>query len=290
MRWLWMLVLPFAFSGCLDSGNGVDSLAQMEEDIKVIDSYLSTNGIDAIKDKSGVRYVIKKLGVGLPPKTDQSIKVVYKGYFLSGTVFDEGGNATSLLSSLITGWQLALSVWPKGTQGTLYVPSPLGYGSQQVGTIPPNTILVFDIEIVDILPTVAEKARLASDIAAIDQYLSDRSINAVKDSTGVRYVITNAGTGPLPTWYTKVRFSYTGKLLTSGNQFFSGTSQPTDTFDSRMVDFIHGIKVGLSKIGAGGKITIYVPSGLAFGPYENSSSPVPANSNVIYDIELQELF
>ncbi len=285
-----MLALPFAFSGCLDSGNGVDSLAQMEEDIKVIDSYLSTNGIDAIKDKSGVRYVIKKLGVGLPPKTDQSIKVVYKGYFLSGTVFDEGGNATSLLSSLITGWQLALSVWPKGTQGTLYVPSPLGYGSQQVGTIPPNTILVFDIEIVDILPTVAEKARLASDIAAIDQYLSDRSINAVKDSTGVRYVITNAGTGPLPTWYTKVRFNYTGKLLTSGNQFFSGTSQPTDTFDSRMVDFIHGIKVGLSKIGAGGKVTIYVPSGLAFGPYENSSSPVPANSNVIYDIELQELY
>jgi len=56
-----------------------------------------------------------------------------------------------------------------------------------------------------------------------------------------------------------------------------------------MVDYMNGIRVGLSKIAAGGKITVYIPSGLAFGPNENTGSSLPANSIVIYDIELTEL-
>jgi FKBP-type peptidyl-prolyl cis-trans isomerase len=291
LRWLVIFAFPFVLSACIDREPVVDSVKQMEDDLAQIDNYLATNNIDAIKDKSGVRYHIEKIGTGgFPPRTDQQIKVKYVGKFLSGNVFDAGGIATEFVNRFITGWQFGVTVWPAGTKGTIYVPSPLGYGPQQVSSIPPNSILVFDVELQEVILSNAEKARLTSDIAAIDQHLADRSIDAVKDTTGVRYVITNAGTGAHPDWFTKVRFSYTGKLLTSGTQFFSGTSQPTDTFDSRVIDFVHGIKLGLTKIGSGGKITVYVPSGLAFGPYDNTTSAVPANSIVVYDIEIQEIY
>jgi FKBP-type peptidyl-prolyl cis-trans isomerase len=49
------------------------------------------------------------------------------------------------------------------------------------------------------------------------------------------------------------------------------------------------LKIGLSKIGVGGKITVYIPSGLAFGSTENSQSGIPANSNIYYTIELLEI-
>jgi len=287
---LVFVALPFVFTGCFDKPDGLDTAAQMQKDMETIDNYIALNNIDAYVDKSGVRFSITKLGTkGFPPRRDQAIKVNYSGKFLDGTQFDKGGEVTAVLNTFIVGWQAGLSVWPAGTKGTLYVPSPLGYGSSPYNSIPANSILVFDIELEEVIPSNAEKARLAADIVTIDNYLVDHSIDAVKDTTGVRYVITQEGEGPMPTWYQKVKLNYKGKALANGVEFFNGSAAPTDLFDSRMVDYINGLRLGLSKISAGGKITIYVPSGLAFGANENTGSSLPANSIVIYDIELTEL-
>jgi FKBP-type peptidyl-prolyl cis-trans isomerase len=292
LRWSFIVLIGlvgFGMSGCLDTGVDFDPNEQMAADIETIDQYLAQKNIDAIVDMSGLRFHLETVGTGFPPRFDQTVKVDYTGKFLSGVSFDDGVDESGVLKGYIAGWQLALSVWPAGTKGTVYIPSPLAYGNQAVGSIPPNTILVFDIHLKEVVSSSAEKARLAQDIVTIDEYLATNSIDAVKDSTGVRYVITNPGTGSLPTWYTKVKFNYTGRVMLTNAQFFDGTSQPDAGFDSRMIDFINGIKVGLSKVGAGGKITIYVPSGLAFGPSESTQSPVPANSNVVYEIEVVEL-
>jgi FKBP-type peptidyl-prolyl cis-trans isomerase len=257
-------------------------------DVESIDQYLAAHNIDAIKDKSGIRFHLDEVGTnGLPPRLDQSVKATYTGKFLNGTVFDPGGTITQRLDSLILGWQIGLSVWPAGTKGTLYVPSPFGYGDATVQTVPPNSILVFTIDLHEVVLGKAEQAQFASDLKKVDDYLAEKSIDAIKDTTGVRYVITEPGSGPLPTWYTKVKFKYKGTVLSSGIPFFDGTAEPTDTFDCRVVDFLNGIKVGLSKIGVGGKITVYLASGLAFG--ERSTQDVPENSNVIYEIELLEI-
>jgi FKBP-type peptidyl-prolyl cis-trans isomerase len=287
---IFFTAFAFMFTGCFDKPDGLDTAAQMAKDTEIIDTYLALNNIDAYVDKSGVRFTIEKLGTGgFPPRPDQAIKYKYVGHFLDGTQFDQGGEATNVLNTLIFGWQTGLAVWPVGTKGTLYVPSPLGYGSDPHNSVPANSILVFDVELEAVIPTNAEKARLAADIVTIDNYLADHSIDAVKDTPGVRYVITQPGEGPMPTWYQKVQFSYRGRALANGVEFFNGTGAPNDIFDSRMVDYISGIRLGLSKISAGGKITVYVPSGLAFGPNENTQSSLPANSIVIYDIELTQL-
>jgi len=284
-------LLYLVMSACLDKDAGVDTAAQLAADTATIDTFLATNGITAYKDKSGIRFTIQKLGTkGFPARTDQNIKATYVGKYLDGTVFDPGTKPVDgVLSSFILGWQYAFTILPQGTKATLYVPSPLAYGSKVKGSIPANSILTFEVEFTEVTLSNAEKKRATLDLAAIDAYLASKSIDAVKDSTGVRYVITNAAGGAQPDRFTKVKFSAVGKVLSSENQFYTGTSEPNEYFDSRVADYIHGIQVGLMKLGKGGKITLYIPSGLAFGPYENSQTSLPSNSNVIYEIELLDI-
>lgn len=292
MRGLSLTILalvPMFFAGCIE-GDDYDVDAVMQADIESIDNYLATNHIDAIKDKSGIRFHIEKLGTGFPPLLKHTVRVAYKGTLMNGTVFDQNTNATSAVDQFIAGWQFLLTVWPAGTKGTAYIPSPLAYGDQSVGTVPRNSILVFEIELKEVITSNAEKIRITNDIAKIDEFLAENSIDAVKDSTGVRYVINNPGTGTLPTWYTKVQFTYSGKVIPGGSQAFNGSFAPTDTFDSRVADFLHGMKVGLMKIGKGGKITLYVPSDLGYGPDVGTASPVLPGSNLQYEIEIQDVF
>ena len=76
----------------------------------------------------------------------------YKGYFLNETVFDSN-LAPKLpieftLNTLIQGWQIGFQKFKAGGKGKIIVPSVYGYGTQGSGSIPPNTILVFDVELV----------------------------------------------------------------------------------------------------------------------------------------------
>lgn len=285
-----ILLTIIGLSGCLDIDKAPDPNIQLAADIETIDQYLVAHGISAIKDQSGIRFHIETIGTkGFPPTQQQTVTVDYVGKFLSGTEFASGVDQSGPVNGFIGGWQLALAVWPAGTKGTVYIPSPLGYGNENVGVIPANTILVYDITLKEVIPSNAEKVRLVNDIATIDQYLETNSIAHVKDTTGVRYVITNEGTAPVPTWYSKVKFTYKGKVLANGALFFDGLGEPVEGFDSRMVDYIDGIKVGLSKIGVGGKITVYVPSGLGFGATGSTQSPVEPNSNLTYDIEILQV-
>lgn len=125
---------------------------QIAGDTVAIDAYLVAKSINAIKDKSGVRYVITKLGTGPKPVATSVVKFRYKGTFLEdGRTFDESATPIEYpLSKLIQGWQIIFPLLPKGSKATLYVPSSLGYGpSGFQPDIPPNANLVFDVELVD---------------------------------------------------------------------------------------------------------------------------------------------
>jgi FKBP-type peptidyl-prolyl cis-trans isomerase FkpA len=267
----------------------VDPDTQFVRDLEAIDAHLSINGISAYKDITGIRFSINSIGTGgLPPRHDQQVKVKYKGRLLDGTAFDEG-TTTNYVGAYIGGWQRSLPLLPKGTVATIFIPSELGYGTQGNRSIPPNSVLVFDIELQDVIQSAAEKLRAPTDVAAIDKYLSDNGITAVADTTGLRYVITQEGSGEKPSWFTKVKFNYTGKVL-NGEQFTTGTTEPSEVLDSRVVDYIQGVLISLTKLSPGGKGTFYIPSGLAFGANESGSAPVPPNTNIVYEIELVQFY
>jgi FKBP-type peptidyl-prolyl cis-trans isomerase FkpA len=122
---------------------------QLGKDTLVIIDHLKTKKIKYKKNQGGVYYSITKAGNGKKLAMNDSIKVNYVGKFLDGKEFDSGKDFPIVLgvSQVIYGWHMGLSELSRGDKATLYIPSPLGYGAQGAGTIPPNTILVFDIEI-----------------------------------------------------------------------------------------------------------------------------------------------
>lgn len=116
----------------------------------IITEYLSANNLTASKHESGLYYIVLTEGTGGSPNLQHTVVVDYKGYLTDGTVFDESANAIELhLSQLIVGWQIGLNIMKSGGKSKLFVPSGLGYGDKQVGEIPPNSVLIFDIELVE---------------------------------------------------------------------------------------------------------------------------------------------
>lgn len=143
---------------------------QLKKDTRKIDAYLFEKGIKADTLPSGIRYIITSPGNGEPAKSDQTVSVNYTGYLLSGEYFDSSIQSVAVeknlfdpgrtygpyevtidRSSVIQGWHDALKTMSKGSKGIFYIPSTLAYGPQQrSAVIKPNSILVFELEAVDI--------------------------------------------------------------------------------------------------------------------------------------------
>jgi FKBP-type peptidyl-prolyl cis-trans isomerase len=293
---LLLAVVPFLY-GCLDNEEPYDPFAQLEADVNAIDAYLANNAIAAVEDIRGVRMVITKLGKGLPALETNKVKVAYSGRVLGNTTAFETGVATgAALGNYILGWRIALTTLPLGSKATIYVPSPLAYGNSPQGSIPANSILVFDLDYQDVEETETERQKLKADTVAIDSYLTSKEILDVEsDTTGIRYKILAEGTGNKPSWYTPVNFKVDYRLLSDDtNVVLSQTLAPSDTYSSRVIDQMNALKFALQQLGEGGKATLYVPSGVAFGTQsvmksDNSSVAIPANSILIVDVELIDI-
>ena len=288
---LILIVLGFSVSSCLNNDpDGLSFEQQWINDTTAIGSYLRKQNIPALVDASGVRFIIDTPGAGFPAKQSSSVKFKYTGKLFNGQVFEEN-TYTASVKNMIVGMQVGLALMPEGTKGRIYIPSGLAYGSSEIGAIPANSILIFEIEILDVVVTEVEKQRLKTDTLAIDEYLTNNSLPFTADSTGLRYHITELGTGAVPTLYDKVKVKYTGKIFPNGTEFFNGTNGPSETFDSRVINYIYGFQAGLTKLPIGSKALFYVPSGLGFGtePVTGVGITVPANSNLMYEIELLEI-
>ena len=199
----FLISLPVLFVSCNDEPDISNDNQQLENEIAAIDTYLENQNIDAVAHISGVGIQILKLGKAFPAQGNSTVNVTYTGkLFSNGITFDDG-IAQGALTTYIEGWQYALTSLPAGSEAVLYIPSAYGYGDAQQGDIPPNSILVFQISFNKVIYTSTELQRLGSDTTAVDSYLSTKGINAMKDTLGLRYVITQPGTGLLPHGMTK---------------------------------------------------------------------------------------
>ncbi len=123
---------------------------------KEIEKYAKDKNLKLQKTPSGLYYVVEKPGTGENAKQGNKVSVHYKGYFLDGKVFDESfGRGQPItfplgVGQVISGWDEGLQYFNKGGKGKLLIPSSLGYGSRATGPIPANSILIFDVEMVDI--------------------------------------------------------------------------------------------------------------------------------------------
>lgn len=104
---------------------------------------------------SGLQYEVIKEGTGVTPIISDVVSCHYKGTLLDGTVFDSSydrGEPTSFpVNGVIPGWTEALQLMKIGSQWKLYIPYELAYGERGAGPIEPYSMLVFEIELIDIV-------------------------------------------------------------------------------------------------------------------------------------------
>ncbi len=124
-----------------------------EKDDQIIKAYLETHNLVAEKTASGLYYIIDVPGVFPKPSISSTVTVHYKGYLINLNVFDstEGGEpATFPLSGVIDGWKEGMQYFGEGGEGILLIPSHLGYGSSIMPGIPANSVLIFEIRLINV--------------------------------------------------------------------------------------------------------------------------------------------
>jgi FKBP-type peptidyl-prolyl cis-trans isomerase len=108
--------------------------------------------------KSGLQYRILHSGpaTGLRPKPADEVKVNYEGKLIDGHVFDSsfdrGAPVVMTVRDVVPGWQEALQLMRPGDSWMIYLPAKLGYGDAGAGPIPPGAVLVFKLDLIDVLP------------------------------------------------------------------------------------------------------------------------------------------
>ena len=104
---------------------------------------------------SGLRTIIHKEGSGEKPKKGQSVSVHYTGLLETGKKFDSSHDRGQPITfplgegRVIKGWDEAIALMSKGEKRTLVIPPNLAYGERSTGPIPPNSTLIFEVELVD---------------------------------------------------------------------------------------------------------------------------------------------
>jgi len=144
-NWMLLLLLPLAFACNKEE-------RQAEEDRQIILDYIADNNLDAIEGGQGLFYVIDNQGGGSQPNINSTVTVGYQGFFTDGSIFDQSGagGATFPLSGVIRGWQIGIPLFQEGGTGTLLIPSALGYGENGTSGIPGNSVLIFNIDLIDV--------------------------------------------------------------------------------------------------------------------------------------------
>lgn len=179
MKNLFFLFLFLAFTSCdIDSSNSNASVGfakklteeevvaktmndfvseektQADKDRNIIINYIIDQKLDMQSTPDGIYYQITKEGTGNYPTVKDQIVTHYHGTFLNGKVFDSsiGKDPFSYpLRKMNDGWKKALPLMKAGSKGVFIIPSGLCYGEEGLGkTIPPNSILKFEIELLGI--------------------------------------------------------------------------------------------------------------------------------------------
>jgi len=195
---LCLLFFPLLVSA---SANVVDSLD--------IPSYITHHQLDAKDGGSGIFYSFEKKGKGAIPKPGDYVKLNYVGKMLDGSVFDQSEPDDPFVFRVgyrvvIQGWDKGIQKLPVGSKATLLVPAELAYGNSGLGEIPPNTPLLFELEVLDILSPeaydqymmkVERKERAAfqkhmteqfkKDKKLINDYASDKKLRVKRTAKGV---------------------------------------------------------------------------------------------------------
>lgn len=244
-------------------------------EVKLEEATMELKVGEEVTTESGLKYEVLTLGTGEKPTASDKVEVHYHGTLLDGTVFDSsvdrGETIKFGLNQVIKGWTEGLQLMPTGSKFKFTIPSELAYGERKTGSIPPNSTLIFEVELFSI-----EKAFVDTDFNLPGK-------EEVAES-GLRMIIHKEGSGDVAKVGQTVYVHYTG-LLETGKKFDSShdRGQPF-SFKLGQGRVIKGWEEALALMKPGEKRTLIIPPELGYG--ERAAGPIPPNSILIFEVEL----
>ena len=267
--YLSIFLVLFLFVSCSEDEETFDF--QTETDII---KYISDNNLNAEKTNSGLYYVLNEEGSGARPAENSIVNIEYKAYFLDGTIIGESESEIIELSQIIEGLKEGIQLFKEGGNGTLIIPSNLAYGMAGSGSIRGGTVLIFDINLIEIINYEAQNE------IDILKYIDDNSLEATKTDSGLYYVINEEGTGARPTANSNVTVDYKGYFL-DGTVFDESNS---DGLSIGLSQVIAGWTEGIQLFKEGGDGVLLIPSNLGYGI--RGSGAVSGGAVLIFDVKL----
>jgi len=149
---------------------------------------------------SGMQYKVVQTGEGPIPTASDKVRVHYKGTFIDGKEFDSSYKrkqpATFNVTGVIKGWTEALQLMKVGSKWQLFIPSDLAYGNGGNRSIPPNSTLLFEVELLGIEETPKPKkaAPITSDIIKVpsaEELKNGAKIEVIKKDKVDEYIKKN---------------------------------------------------------------------------------------------------
>jgi FKBP-type peptidyl-prolyl cis-trans isomerase FkpA len=119
-----------------------------------------------------------------------------------------------------------------------------------------------------------------AEVQVIENYLTANSISAIKHCSGMYYVVDTLGSGKSPNSCGTVTASYIGK-------FFGGAAFDSGTHQFSLESVIRGWTIGIPIIKAGGRIRLFIPPSLGYGP--NPFQTIPGGSYLYFDVKLEQV-
>ena len=213
------------------------------------------------------------------------MKVHYTGWLPDGTLFEStrkgGVPATLPYTDVIDGWKRGMIGMKPGGIRKLVIPPALAYGSQGKGSIPANSPLIFEIELVE---SVKNEPR-AGDIPTLTDGTSPGDVDTgLKDmADGLKYRDLKVGDGPEITPQTQdVTVHYVG-WLTDGLMFDSSRPR-NEPLTIGLNNVIQGWKRGMIGMKAGGIRKLVIPAPLGYG--SRGSGEIPPDATLVFEVEL----
>lgn len=146
MKYLGLLILLISIVSCKTYSD--DELNKFDTTIQ---EYINTNNIDCERSSSGLYYKITKEGEGRKIQYTDVISFTYSGKLLNGKQFDKQTKPVEYkVEQLIGAWKEIMLELKKGGEAYLIAPPQLGYGTNDLDDIPENSILIFEIQVIDV--------------------------------------------------------------------------------------------------------------------------------------------
>lgn len=245
--------------------------------------FINLTGDDMYSDftetASGLKYKITKHGEGELPSRGDTVVLHYTGKLENGDIFDSSYHRNQPFSfelgagRVIKGWDEGVALLHVGDKATFVIPPEIGYGSRNMGSIPANSTLIFDVELLEIKPQ-----------PKIEEFnIAGLEINTT--DSGLQYYIVEPGTGDSPSNGSYVSVHYTGYLQSDNSMFDSSIkrNQPF-RFPLGAGRVIKGWDEGVALMKIGAKYRFIIPAELGYG--NRATGPIPAGSTLIFDVEL----